>query len=379
MNFRALVLGVAASATLGLITSACDGNGPAGAAPTGLGPTAGAARNTPAIRVRVAMAEVRPLQQTITVPGVVHPFQKAAIAAKVPGRVAERLAEPGDTVTQGAPLLRLDEVDLNLAVDEARIALRLAKVDLADAKRELDRGIRLSRQNTISKSEMDGRQTAFERAKAAEARAQVALARGEQTLADATIRAPFDGSVEEVDADVGEYLQPGAPVATMVDFSKARVRAGVTATEAAQLAAGQPADIGFDTLGGAHVSAAIRSVARVSDAGSGTYAVELWLDQPDSRLREGMIGEVHLQRAPGEQHPVVPRAALLRRAGRMTLFVVAESDGAAHAEERVIRSGRNDGDLVEILEGAVAGDRVVIDGHFALSNGAAVSIDEDQN
>src|SRR5690606_9974784 len=136
-----------------------------------------------------------------------------------------------------------------------------------------------------------------------------------------------------------------ALVATVVDFSRARVRAGVTASEAAQLATGHPADVGFDTLGGTHVRAAIRSVARVADEGIGTYTIELWLDDPDPRLREGMIGEVHLQRKPTERHPVVPRAAILRRAGRMTLFVVEDLEGTPRARVRSVRSGRNDGDL----------------------------------
>lgn len=369
------MLAICSSAMLAL--SGCDGNGPAAAAPTGLEKATETAQHAPAIRVRVATAKVLPLAGTITVPGVVHPFQKATIAAKIPGRVTERLVEIGDRVSKGDPLLRLDETDLRLAVDEAAIALRVADVDLTDAKRELDRGLRLSRENTISKSEMDARQTAFDRATAAQARAQVTLAKAEQALADATVRAPFDGSVEQVDADVGEYLQPGAFVATLVDFSRARVRAGVTATEAAQIANGQPADVGFDTLGGAHVSAAVRSVARVADAGSGTYAIELWLEDPDARLREGMIGEVHLQRAPGRPHPVVPRAALLRRSGKVMLFVVEESDSEAVARERAVKSGRNDGEFVEILEGAGAGDRVVIDGHFALGDGALIAIDGD--
>lgn len=375
MRAAALLALAVGAATL---TTGCDGNGPASAAPTGMEAAKDSVRRAPAIRVRVATAEVMPLGGTITVPGVVHPFQKAAIAAKVPGRVAQRLVEPGDRVEKGAPLLRLDETDVRLAADEARIALRAAGVDVTDAKRELDRATRLSRENTISESEMDGRQAAFDRASAAEARAQVALAKAEQALADATIRAPFDGSVEAVDADVGEYLQPGALVATMVDFSKARVRAGVTATEASQLATGHPADIGFDTLGGAHVQADIRSVARIPDVGSGTYAIELWLDEPDPRLREGMIGEVHLDRTPGEEHPVVPRAAILRRSGKMTVFVVEDESGEPRARERTIRSGRNDGDLVEILDGADAGDRIVIDGHFALGDGALVLIDNDE-
>lgn len=362
-----------------LATGGCEANGPADAAPTKLETQTAPAGRSPAIRVRVATAEVVPLGGTITVPGVVRPFQKATLAAKVPGRVTERLVEPGDVVTHGDPLLRLDETDLRLATDEAEIALRLADVDLADATRELDRAKQLSRQKAISASEMDARQAAFDRAEAARARAKVALRKAEQALADATIVAPFDGSVEAVEADVGEYLQPGAPVATMVDFSRARVRAGVTAREAAQLATGHAADIGFDTLGGQHVSAAVRSVARIADAGSGTYAIELWLDDPDPRLREGMIGEVHLEREPGDEHPVVPRAALLRRAGKMLLFVIDDSTGEIRAEERVVRSGRSDGDFVEILDGARAGERVVIDGHFALGNGALVQIDQQQD
>jgi len=378
MTSRDLVCAIASAAVLVAGASGCEGDEPAVAAPTGLEPAADE-RNAPAIRVRVAVAEVIPLEGTITVPGVVHPFQKATIAAKIPGRVSERLVEPGDVVSEGAPLLRLDETDLKLAVEEAGIALRVARVDLSDAKRELDRGLRLSRENTISKSEMDRRQTAFDRASAAEARAVVTLAKAEQALADATVRAPFDGSVEEVDADVGEYLQPGALVATLVDFSKARVRAGLTAIEAAQVSPGLPADVGFDSLGGVHRSAAIRSVARVADPGGGTYSIEVWLSRPDPRLREGMIGEVHLHRAAGDPHPVVPRSALLRRGGKTTLFVVDESANEIRVRERIVRSGRNDGDLVEILDGATAGEKVVVDGHFALGDGARVSIDNETN
>ena len=84
----------------------CSGEDPANAAPA-----RGGGQNTrvePAIRVRVALAEVRPLAGTTRVPGVVHPFQKATLATKVSGRVAERLVEPGDVVVKDTPLLRLD-------------------------------------------------------------------------------------------------------------------------------------------------------------------------------------------------------------------------------------------------------------------------------
>lgn len=363
---------------LAVSTLGCDAGDPADAAPTDLESPAPRSAGAPPIRVRVATAEVVPLRGTILVPGVVRPFQKATVAAKIPGRVQERLAEPGDRISSGAALLRLDETDLLLAVEEAQIALRAAGVDRADAEREVERARRLRSGKTISTSEMDARQAAFDRATAAEARAGIALKKAEQALADATVRAPFDGSVEAVDADVGEYLQPGAPVATMVDFSRARIRAGVTATEASQLASGQNAAITFDTLGGTEIEASVRSVARVPDPGSGTYAIELWLDEPDARLREGMIGQVHLERSPGEPHPVVPRAAIVRRAGRTKVFVLDETREEPRVVERGVESGRNDGEYVEILAGTQAGDRVVIDGHFALADGAVVIVDQDE-
>ena len=59
------------------------------------------------------------------------------------------------------------------------------------------------------------------------------------------------------------------------------------------------------------------------------------------------------------------------------VFVVDDASGEPRARERTIRSGRNDGDLVEILDGANAGERIVIDGHFALGDGALVLIDDD--
>jgi RND family efflux transporter MFP subunit len=305
----------------------------------------------------------------------VHPFQHATVAAKIAGRVTQRLVEPGDRVEHGAPLLRVDEADLALAVREAEHTRDVAAAELTEAERQRNRSVPLRRDGVISTSELDAVQTAYDRAQAAQARAVVQLAKAEQARADATVHAPFAGTVEVVEADVGEYLQPGVIVASVVDFSKVRLRAGVTATEAAHLEPGTTAEVAFDTLGGAIIAAELRSVARVADQGSGTYAVELWLSDPDPRLREGMIGELRLHRTPSTDRPVVPRAALLRRGGRTTLFVVDATGDGPRAHERPVRAGRSDQHHVEIVEGVTPGELVVVDGHFALRDGAPVTID----
>ncbi len=329
----------------------------------------------PAIRVRVAEIR-RGVVAPPTAVGVASAFQSARVAAEVPGRVLRRVVEPGDPVERDAPLVVLDASRLQLAVDQARAQREARAVDLADARRELRRGRELIRKRAISQRELDELETAVKRADAALRAAEVALARAERALADATVRAPFGGTVEEVLVDVGEYLQPGTPVATVVDFSRVRVRAGVTAAEAADLEVGQPAEISFETLGGAAARGVVHSIGRVADPGTGTYPVELWIEDPDPRLREGMVGRVRFARREAEERPVAPHDALIRRDGKPAVFVVVEGEDGPRAELRPVRTGRSDDHAIEILDGVAVGERVVIDGQFALRDGAPVTVDQ---
>jgi membrane fusion protein (multidrug efflux system) len=195
-------------------------------------------------------------------------------------------------------------------------------------------------------------------------------------LEDATIRAPIDGSVDDLLVNVGDYLAPGAPVARVLDLSRARVFGGVTAEEAARLSSGMPAKATFASLGGLTQQAELRSVARAADPADGTYRIELWIDEPDARLRDGVVATLAFDGGSGVARPLAPRVALVRSGGHSEVFVVkreAGGDGVAH--KRAVRTGRSGGERIEILEGLVAGDEVVIDGQFALHDGSKVTID----
>ena len=144
----------------------------------------------------------------------------------------------------------------------------------------------------------------------------------------------------------------------------------MTAGEAAAVAPGQPASVVFEALGGIPVAGVVHSVGRISDPNSGTYPVEIWLaGDVAAQLREGMVGAVQLASqgavVPG---PAVPRSALFRQAGRMHVFVVA----AERAKLVPVTMGRGDATHVMINAGLQVGDQVVVDGQFALRDGAAV-------
>ena len=328
-----------------------------------------------AVRVRVVPVREGWVEQSYTASGVTSAFRRATVAAETAGRVVERRAEPGDVVELGQALIVLDDTRLRLSEEQAGATLRSREIDLAEARHDLERADRLVGDDAISKSRYDSLRFGVDRAASAVELARVALRTAQRNLVDATVCAPFGGSVEKLRVDVGDHVGPGTPLATLVDLARVRIHAGVTAAEAATLAPGTRAPVVFTDLGGVATEAEIHSVSRVADPASGTYAVELWLESPDPRLREGMVAQVRLPMVAQERRSVVPRAALIRRQGGAAVFVIERSAGETWAVARLVRTGRSNGDSVEILEGVSPKDEVVVEGLFALRDGAPVTVE----
>lgn len=357
------------AAVLLLTALACGGGGEAP-------PTPPAGAEVPSgVRVRVARVEIGQLSADSEASGQVYAFHKATITAETSARVVERLVERGDRVEAGQPLYRLDDSRARLELEQAVATVKLRETDLNHARRELERGRKLLERRAISEQRRDDLQYAVEQASNQLALARVARDTARRALADTRIDAPFAGVVESTEVDAGDFVAAGTPVASLVELSRVKIRAGVTAAETASLRPGLEATASFAALGGEGRPALLKSVGLVADAADGTYDVEFWVDNADGRLREGMIASVLLpadERAPS---PLVPRGALIRRDGRMAVFLVEANGAADRARVRAVRIGRSEGDRVEVLEGLTGGERVVVEGHFALADGARVTLE----
>ena len=357
---------------LALVAAACtEGEAPSGAkdsAPSPA-PNPGTALSTP-VQVRIASVQSAKLNWQASVPGVVEAFRKAVVAAEVDARVISRSVEPGDPVQAGQPLILLDDERARIARDQAAADVRRSEANAAQADSELVRGRDLFARQFISEDRLDALRFAVRRNRAQAVAAKAQLAAAQRALADATVRAPFAGTAEQIHVQVGDYLKRGAAVATVADFSLARVRAGVTASEANRLTGAETAELALDALGGRRLTGRIQSVARLSEPASGTYPVEIWVEDRDGVLREGMVATVHVPYAAVDSPASVPAAAVFRRNGAMHVFVVE----GRRAHLRAVRTGRTGGALVEIIDGLAIDQTVVIDGQFALRDGAPVTI-----
>ncbi len=323
------------------------------------------------MQVSVVKAKLANVNRQITVTGIVAAFREATVAAEVSGRVVSRLVEPGDKVAKSQTMLKLDATKTSAARAESLARVAARKVDLAAARSELARGEKLGSSASISKDDLESLAFAVQSAEAELQADQAAAESAARELADAAIIAPFDGRAEAVHVQEGDYVTPGMAAVSVADFSRLRVRAGVTASEAALLQVNSSVDLAFDVLGTATLQGEIHSIGRIADPATGTYSVEVWLaNKPDSPLREGMVANIRLPADSNEPRITVPVAAVFRRKGRLHVFTVANDI----ASIKPVTIGRRNDTLAAVLEGIEAGESVVIDGQFALRDGASVTL-----
>jgi RND family efflux transporter MFP subunit len=357
-----------------LLIPACDRERPAIAAtPETEAETSAPAAIEARVRVRVEAVDTIPLGDAGAITGVVEPWASVIVAAETSARVTARAVERGDQVEADALLFTLDGSRARIAYQQAEASVDARRKDLGQAERELGRTSTLHQREGVSAAALDRSAHASEAAAAATELARLSKRAAARGLRDAKIRAPFAGEIAELHAELGDFLGPGAPVATLVDRTRVRLRVGLSAAELDLVALGDELQVEFADLGGRQLDAELRSVSPLADPRTGTYAAELWLDNPGLVLRQGMIGRIELGQLPATEALTIPRAAVVRRVSGYAVWIV--EPGEARVTARSVTLGRSGPDRVAVLDGLERGDQVVIDGMFALREGAAVVVE----
>lgn len=242
--------------------------------------------------------------------------------------------------------------------DEAQANLAAAQAGVAQAQAGLD-GARSGYQAALAQS-----QAASDMA--AQARAGVSAAG--VPLREATLTAPFAGTVTAKFVDPGAVVGPGSPVVAVQDTHELELDVAVPDEDLAGLAPGMPVSVRVDAAGGASVPARVRAIVPSQNPALRSATVKIALAS-GARLLPGMFARVMLPSAAHEGW-AVPLAALVTRAGQSGVFVVREGT----ASFVPVQSGTVGAKLVEIrgLEGS--GVRVAVTNLQRLTEGAAVTV-----
>ena len=320
---------------------------------------ASAKQPEPVERITLATAEQREHHESATAIGTVLALRSITLRNEVSGTVRRASLTPGGIVEAGTVLVALD-----VSVEEAELRALQAQAKLAATM--LDRRERLLENGAIAQDEVDQ-----QRAQRDVSEAQVARVRA--VIAKKTIRAPFRAQVGLADVHPGQYLNEGVELTTLqgvsedvhIDFAVAqRVAAGIRVGSSVQVSTSE---------GAAPMTASVVAIDSRVDATTRNATIRARLAGGPDAPSPGASVRVTVPVGKSSSAVAIPVSALRKGPdGDHVWVIAADPAGAPRAHERKIESGPVLGEVVIVLDGLKAGERVAASGSFKLREGVRV-------
>ncbi|HEX8353740.1 MAG TPA: efflux RND transporter periplasmic adaptor subunit [Pyrinomonadaceae bacterium] len=410
------LIALALVAALGASAASCGGSS---AQANKKGAAAAAAPTPQAVDVATAPAIVRDLPRFVEATGSLAADEQTDVAPIVGGRVVSVGVDLGSFVQKGQVIAQLDAGDARLRVEqaqaalaqanssvgqaEARIGLRpgqrfdptrvaevgAAKAALDLAEKNLRRHEQLQESGDISRAAYDQQRAqrdqlreqyqaalaqanqsyaAVQTARAAAQAARVTVEQAQKGVRDVTIYSPISGFVTDRTADVGEFVSTSSKVATVVRTNPLRVRIDVPEQAIATVRPGQSVSVSVSTYPERSFAGRVARVSPNVSAQSRTLTVEAEVQNNENLLKPGQFATIRVLMAQSDPAVLVPARAVRSDGTTARVFVIR--DGVA--QERLVATGRQDGDLIEI-KGNVAADELVATSNVEqLADGAPV-------
>ncbi len=303
--------------------------------------------------------------------GTLLPERDATIRSQITGSVTQTYVDQGTMVRAGAVLVRLDATGVTDAYNAARAGVTSAR-DAADlAARDLARNQRLLAAGAIAERDIEQSRRAATASTAALEQAKAQLASAQRQVRNTVITSPFSGSVSERPVSVGDVVQAGTAIVTVVDPSSMRLEASVPAEQLASIRVGVP--VAF-TVSGYPGRQFVGHITRINPtADPATRQVRIYASIPNAggTLVGGLFATGRLGSAV-RNGLTIPVAALDTRG---TSPSVMRIKGGRVQKVDVITGLRDEGaERIEITTGLSAGDTLLLGAAQGITPGTAVRV-----
>ena len=310
---------------------------------------------TPVFATRVQLAS---MHDRIEALGTLRANESVELTATVTDTVSVINFDDGDRVEAGKVLVEMTSDEEHAQLEEARVAV-------AEARRQFERIKSLHAQKSASESLLDERKREWDTGRAR-------LAAIESRLADRIVRAPFGGVVGLRNVSVGALVQPGDVITTLDDDSVMKLDFSVPAVYMGLLRPGLQVIATTPAWAGERFEGRVKSIDSRIDPVTRTVVVRALLDNPDHRLRPGMLMHVDIA-SRQRQAIVIPEECLVAKGEKQFVYVVDTTTGNT-VERREVRIGTRKPGKVEIVAGLEPDELIITDGAIKVRPGSTVSI-----
>jgi RND family efflux transporter MFP subunit len=383
-------------------------------------PNTNSAASGPAvIQVSTAAAILRQLPRYFEATGSLAANEQSDVMPETSGKIAAVAFDIGSYVKRGQTMVKIDDADLRLRVQQAQAQLDQAKATLRQneakiglrpgqkfnpetvpevaaaraawdlAEKNLRRYEKLIESGDISRAAYDQQKSqrdqlreqyevavhqaqqnyaAVANAQGVVDAAQTQLALAKRSMNYSVITAPIAGYVSDRTADVGEYVSPQQKVATIVNLNPLRVRIDIPEQAIPRVHVGESVSVAVSAYPDRNFAGHLARISPSVTATSRTLTVEAEVENPSGELKPGQFATVRILLAQSAPAVMVPQRALREISGATYAFVIKNG----RAEQRQVQAGQKEGDLVELVSGVAADELVATNNVDQLSDGVTV-------
>ncbi len=292
--------------------------------------------------------------------GTVKTMKNINVYPEMPGQLLEVLVVEGQKVEKDQVLARIDDGGLLAQLAQAKSQLLLAET-------VFNRQERLWSQNIGSEIQFLQAKTQFE---SAEKAVDALSLQAEKSI----VRAPFDGTVDQIFKEPGTIVAPGmgSELFRVVNIDEVYVEVDVPETHITSISEGSKVRVNLSAIG-EEVDARIARVSKVINPSNRSFTVEIPLDNHSGFIRPNLMASVAINDYSNKSAIMIPQSVVSENAeGQQYCFALEKSTEGYIAKRLIIETGRTSEDLIEVLEGVDKGALLITEGAKKVSDNQPV-------
>ncbi len=298
----------------------------------------------------------------LEIQGSVDTKQNLVIVAEASGTINRIFVKEGQRVTQGQLLASIDDGGLSQNLAQLEVQAALAKTTYDRQKKLWDQKI--------------GSEIQFLQAETTYKAQQNSIAQLKKQIAKSQVTAPFTGVIDDVISEQGSIVAPGASLFRIVNLRNMYIKADIPESYIANVTKGKKVEIFFPILGKT-IASKIRQAGNYIHPSNRTFTVEVAVPNRDNLIKPNLTAKLKINDYTSKKAILIPQSIISENAnGDQYTYITSakNANNEAEAKRAIVKTGKTQGDLIEILEGLKSGDAIIQEGARSVKDGQKVKI-----
>ncbi|MDB9720573.1 efflux RND transporter periplasmic adaptor subunit [Winogradskyella sp.] len=318
-------------------------------------------KNIPLITTFKANNEV--FNHVIELQGNVTTKDLLTITPEYNGILTHVYVKEGQNVSKGQILAKIDDGGLSQQVAQLKIQSALAKTTFERQKRLWDQNIGSEMQYLQAKSTYESQKEAVNQLN--------------KQIAKTTVRAPFSGTIDDIITEQGNVVGAGqTPLMRIVNLDNMYIETEVPERYVIDVIAGKNVEVSLPVLGKT-IATKVRQASDFINPANRTFKVEIAVPNKDKSIKPNLTARLKINDYTNEKALLIPQSVISENAaGEQFVYVVSNknSNGIGKAKRVIIKTGKTQGDIIEVLSGLVNGAEIVKEGARSVRDGQSVDV-----